>query len=48
MIIINIKFSKMMHCEQLSEEEFFSELYAEAFSDGPRDIYTSVSEDSSS
>ena len=30
--IINVKFSKMMHQEILSEE-FFSELYANAFSD---------------
>ena len=44
---ITVKFSKMMHHEILSEEEFFSVLYADTFSDCPSDIHTSVSEDDS-
>ena len=44
----NEKFSKMMHHEILSEEEFFSEFYDDIFSDCLRDIYTSVLEDDSS
>ena len=36
-----------MHHEILSEEEFFSVLYADTFSDCPSDIHTSVSEDDS-
>ena len=38
----------MTHHEILREEEFFSEFYANTFSDSPSDIYTSVSEDDSS
>ena len=38
----------MMHCEILSEEEFFGEFYAYTFSDCLSHIYTSVSEDDSS
>ena len=38
----------MMQCEILSEEEFFSELCTNTFSDYPSDMYTSVSEDDSS
>ena len=38
----------MMHREILSEEEFFSEYYADTFFDHSRDIYTSVSEGDSS
>ena len=37
-----------MHHNSLSEEEFFSEYYADAFSNSPSDICTSVSEDDSS
>ena len=48
MYIINVKFSKMTHREILSEVEYFGEFYADAFSDCPSDIYTSVSEDDSS
>ena len=38
----------MMHREILSEEEFFSEYYADTFFDQSRDIYTSASEGDSS
>jgi len=38
----------MMHHEILSEEEFFSEYYADTSFDHLRDIYTSVSEGDSS
>ena len=31
MYIINIKFSKIMHCEIWSEEDFFGEFYADNF-----------------
>ena len=50
MYIINIKISKLMHCEMLSKGDFFGgdELYAATFSDYPSDIYTSVSGDYSS
>ena len=44
----NENFSKMMHHEILSEEEFFREFYADIFSDCLSDIYTSVSENDSS
>ena len=37
----------MTHREVLNEE-FFSEFYADTFSNCPSDIYTSVSEDDSS
>ena len=37
----------MTHHEILSEE-LYSEIYADTFSDGPSDMYTSVSEDDSS
>ena len=42
--IINIKFSKMTHCKILSEE-FFSEFYADTFSDCSSNVYTCASED---
>ena len=38
----------MMHCEILSEEEYFSEFYPDAFSDCLSDVYTGLSEDDSS
>ena len=44
---MTIQFSKMMHREILSEEEFCGEFYADTFSDCPRDVYTRVSEYSS-
>ena len=44
----DVKFSKMMYWEILSEEEFFCEFYADIFSDYPSDIYTIVSEDDNS
>ena len=47
-MFITVKFSKMMHCEILSEEEVFGEFYAGALSDCPSNIHTSVSEDDSS
>ncbi|MXQ87451.1 hypothetical protein E5288_WYG000115 [Bos mutus] len=46
--IINRKFPKMMHHDILSIEEFFSEFYADTFSDCPSKIYISVSEHGSS
>ena len=47
MYIINVKFSKLMLCEVLSEE-FFSGYYADAVFDCISDICTNVSEDDSS
>ena len=38
----------MMHHEIFSEEEFFSEFYADTFSDYQSDIYTSILEDDGS
>ena len=38
----------MTRCKILSEEEFFGEFYADTFSDCPRGISTSVSENDSS
>ena len=46
--VINRKFPKTMHHDISSVEEFFSEFYADTFSDCPSNIYTSVSEDGSS
>ena len=46
---IVVKFSKMLHHEIRSEEEFFGEFYADTFSDCLSNTCTSVSEyDSSS
>ena len=48
MYVINRKFPKTMHHDISSVEEFFSEFYADTFSDCPSNIYTSVSEDDNS
>ena len=45
---ITIKFFKRTHHEILSEEAFFSEFYADTFSDCPSNINTRISEDDSS
>ena len=48
MYVINRKFPKTMHHDISSVEEFFSEFYADTFSDCPSNINTRISEDDSS